>query len=338
MEYHADDKETLRVLKMQDEHLQRLSQQSSLQADELHSMSSRIERLKKMADDAAQKQGITLPEEHHYPIPNATPAYPSLDLSSVPSWEQLLEQAELQGITPDVTMEDLLTGDQIHYALSEVRRIHESFDTITGLQQRDIAFLAIATGIQLARWTFIPKIVSQLKRFSQQANGPALVVKAVLQQIKQTPEAQRFERAMQSDLFVSQAQQLATLGTLDHIGQQAAMPLIINMTITALHLMQYDATMDGPYEYYEARTRKVLTLSNLLASASNLTLALSTEQLQRIDLGGLLVTGVRSLQDLAFITHLKERFMTQHLDEAYAEQLQDIDNHFKNTNKTLQQQ
>jgi hypothetical protein len=127
-----------------------------------------------------------------------------------------------------------------------------------------------------------------------------------------------------------QAQQLASMTDLMLIGRQAAFPLMVNMAVSLLHGLMYNPEKDGPRAFYDARTRKILLLSNLFASGSNLTFTFAAEQWHKLDICGLLVTGTRAIQDLAYLTNLEDHFLKQQLDKVYEKELQDIDSHFKN--------
>jgi hypothetical protein len=144
------------------------------------------------------------------------------------------------------------------------------------------------------------------------------------------PVTQAFSPEMVGDLYKAQFSELAAMRDITIIGQQAAIPLIINMAIGLLHGYMYNPETDGPREFYDARTRKILLLSNLFASGSNLTFTIAAEQWQKLDIGGLLVTGTRAVQDLAYLTNLEDHFMKQQMDKVYEKELQDIDSHFKN--------
>ena len=133
-----------------------------------------------------------------------------------------------------------------------------------------------------------------------------------------------------SVLYQSQMQQLASIRDVTLVGQQAAIPLIINMAVGLLHSFMYNPEKDGPRSFYDARTRKILMLSNVMASSGNLALAAGTENWLKLDIGGLLVTATRAMQDLSYLTALEDEFMKHHLDKALEQELQDIDSHFLN--------
>ena len=447
---HTDDeRRTLRVLKMQEGDLSRLQEQTGSHTQQLSQMDDKLSELKRRASAIAQEEGVELPEEHHLP---STPSHQKekIALSDIPSWQSLEQRADEAGISQNITIKDLLTGKEISYAQSEVKRINKEFLSRTRLTRSDLTFLAIATSIQAARWTMTPKIAGQLgktgriiaalspsamamleqkpdtklltlidetnqefiaeaeeihegpksweeileqrdempdKAFDndsmnwlfgivnkitgthtgsnfastdavtgQSVSTPGMLAEA-LRSIKDDPRrltaavysqcaqerategnpidvlapmTEALQPGMESELFQMQAQQLASMTDLTLIGRQAAFPLMVNMAISLLHGLRYHPEKDGPREFYDARTRKILLLSNLFASGSNLALALASEQWHKLDIGGLLVTGTRTIQDIAYLTNLEDHFLKQLMDKVYEKELQDLESHFKN--------
>ena len=132
------------------------------------------------------------------------------------------------------------------------------------------------------------------------------------------------------NFWVSQMQQLASIRDVTLVGQQAAIPLIINMAVGLFHSFMYNPATDGPRAFYDARTRKILMLSNIMASGTNLALTAGTENWLKLDVGGLLVTATRAMQDLSYLTALEDEFIRHNMDKALEETLQDVDSHFLN--------
>jgi hypothetical protein len=71
-------------------------------------------------------------------------------------------------------------------------------------------------------------------------------------------------------------------------------------------------------------------MSNLMASSGNVALTATTEAWMKLDLGGLLVTATRAMQDVSYLTALEDEFLRQHMNKALEKELQDIDSHFLN--------
>ena len=107
------------------------------------------------------------------------------------------------------------------------------------------------------------------------------------------------------------------------VGKQASYSILINFITAIIHGMLYDESTDGSLSLYQVRTRKILSYSNLIASASNVIavavmeiIGVVTENpdmmkkgLKYFDIGGLLVTCYRLLTDHKFIKEVKLEFI-----------------------------
>lgn len=97
------------------------------------------------------------------------------------------------------------------------------------------------------------------------------------------------------------------------IGKQASYSILINTLIAMLHGAFYDDSMDR--HLYEARTRKILMYSNLIASTSNLIfvggnmICGNESAIKLLDVGGLIITVYRVATDTEFIRKLKAEFI-----------------------------
>lgn len=452
--YEADDRETLRVLKMQQADLERLQRNSDAQREHLGRMGQRLDDLKRRAKALAQDEGAELPAERHLPV-GAQPA-PSgrMQLDEVAQWEQLVQRANAE-VGGTVGVDDLLTAKEVKKSEAEVLRIESDFAHLTGLNAADQAFLATATTIQLTRWMMMPKLVGAIgktarllallspatmglltrqgtgggnvaltdevnKAFQEEAgwndasashanrswedilhDGSSLndrpfsndalnwlfgiinnitgtrtmgdfttfdaatgetvktagIFADAFRSIKEDwlrlpaavyaqfardkaaagesadplePLAETFSPEMLSDLYTSQFAQLTAIQELTIVGQQAAVPLVINMAVGLLHGFLYNAAKDGPREFYDARTRKILIYSNALATASNMTIVAASQNWAKLDVGGLIVSGLRIAQDTAYIASLKDKFIASQMDKALEAELRHIDSHFVN--------
>ena len=82
-----------------------------------------------------------------------------------------------------------------------------------------------------------------------------------------------------------------------------------NMIITLLHGLFYDTNKKKSRDIYEIRTRKILLISNVIASSSNVITTYITANPKKLDIGGLLVTIARLFSDVRFITKIKKDFI-----------------------------
>lgn len=108
-----------------------------------------------------------------------------------------------------------------------------------------------------------------------------------------------------------------------NVGKQAAYATLINTIISMIHALFYDESVDGNEKLYQVRTRKILSYSNVIASASNVIAVAITEAvacitenpklakkgLSYLDIGGILVTCYRLVSDQKFIKQVKTEFL-----------------------------
>lgn len=99
------------------------------------------------------------------------------------------------------------------------------------------------------------------------------------------------------------------------VSRSMAMSSLINMIVAAVHGLFYDESKYHNRDIYEVNTRKILSCSNAIASASNIIYVavsayLGNERaLNKLDVGGLIVTIYRLLSDSKFIREVKEEFV-----------------------------
>ncbi|MGC7873328.1 hypothetical protein ACPUYX_17615 [Desulfosporosinus sp. SYSU MS00001] len=99
------------------------------------------------------------------------------------------------------------------------------------------------------------------------------------------------------------------------VTRSATISILINALIAAIHGLFYDKSKYSDREIYEVKTRKILSYSNLIASASNVIYVAASSYLgdkntlKKLDLGGLIVTIYRLIKDVKFIQQVKEEFV-----------------------------
>lgn len=99
------------------------------------------------------------------------------------------------------------------------------------------------------------------------------------------------------------------------VSRSMAMSSLINMIVAAVHGLFYDESKYHNRDIYEVKTRKIISYSNAIASASNIIYVavsayLGNERaLNKLDVGGLIVTIYRLLSDSKFIRAVKEEFV-----------------------------
>ena len=116
-------------------------------------------------------------------------------------------------------------------------------------------------------------------------------------------------------------------GNLLDVGKQAGYAALINFMIGCLHRLCFSINnnsdefkMDN--KLYEVRTRKILLLSNLLASSSNLVYVALTHDAKKLDVGGILITITRLFSDVRFITKIKQEFIEDKINSKFEQELE----------------
>ena len=97
------------------------------------------------------------------------------------------------------------------------------------------------------------------------------------------------------------------------VGAQAGLSILINFIIKSLHFLYFDGNVDNQQELdlYEVKTRKILSYSNAIASGSNILYVALSQDIQKLDIGGIMVTIYRLISDHKFITSIKKEFLEQ---------------------------
>ena len=78
-------------------------------------------------------------------------------------------------------------------------------------------------------------------------------------------------------------------------------------------------------ELYEVKTRKILLISNAIASTSTIINAAITENPKNLDIGGLLNTVSHLWIDIRFITKIKKEFIEAEIQKQFQMELDELD-------------
>lgn len=95
------------------------------------------------------------------------------------------------------------------------------------------------------------------------------------------------------------------------VGAQAGLSILINFIIKSLHFLYFDGNAENQAELdlYEVKTRKILSYSNAIASGSNILYVALSRDIQKLDIGGIMVTIYRLITDYKFIKSIKKEFL-----------------------------
>lgn len=118
------------------------------------------------------------------------------------------------------------------------------------------------------------------------------------------------------------------MGNVIKVGKQAEYAILINALIGMLHGLCFDEKVDGNYNIYSVRTRKILSYSNMIATSSNVVAVavasiigivsenpeLVKKSVNYLDIGGIMVMIYRLISDQNFICEVKKEFLSQEWD------------------------
>ncbi len=138
-----------------------------------------------------------------------------------------------------------------------------------------------------------------------------------------------FSESLAGDLYKSQYDLLCSIKDIAIIGQQAYWSILINMIVGLVHGIFYNPKTDGDRKLYEVRTRKIICISNALASAGNIAYSAATENWKKLDVGGILVTLYRLFTDINFMTRVKKEFIEHEMDKVLEKEIKELDSYFE---------
>lgn len=93
------------------------------------------------------------------------------------------------------------------------------------------------------------------------------------------------------------------------VTKQAGYAMMINTFVAMLHGLLCTSDLEIDRKLFEVRTRKILSVSNLLASTSNVIYTAASRNIKKLDFGGLAVTLYRLLTDQKFIASVKYEYI-----------------------------
>ena len=127
-----------------------------------------------------------------------------------------------------------------------------------------------------------------------------------------------------SDLYKNGYDALCMGRDIKIIGTSFVVSKLIDIIIGLVHGLFRDANEDK--KLYEARTRKILLISNSIASTSSIIATAITENPKALDIGGLLNTVMHLFTDIRFITKLKKEYIEGQISGQLQAKLAEIDN------------
>lgn len=110
------------------------------------------------------------------------------------------------------------------------------------------------------------------------------------------------------------------------VGTSYVVSLMIDMIISLVHGLFREE--DVKKELYEVRTRKILLISNSIASTSTIINAAITKNPKKLDIGSLLLTVTHLFTDVRFMAKIKDEFIHAEIDKKLQKELEEIDRMF----------
>lgn len=139
------------------------------------------------------------------------------------------------------------------------------------------------------------------------------------------PFFETFAPEFAGELYKAQYDALCLHRDIKIVGVSAAVSAVMDMIISLIHGLFYNPKSGISRDLYEVRTRKILLISNSIASTSSIIYSAVTQNPKNLDIGGLLVTITRLFSDVRFMAKIKKEFIESEIDKQLQNELADID-------------
>lgn len=136
-----------------------------------------------------------------------------------------------------------------------------------------------------------------------------------------------FENLILNKSTVEKLTHYINMGDIIKVSGQAVSAIAINWLIAALHglsLSNKDDGLEFCSEMHQVRTKKILLISNAIATSSSVIQAAITKNPRNLDIGGAAVLVYRLFTDTKFISNLKQEFMSSELAKIYDQRVQGL--------------
>lgn len=204
----------------------------------------------------------------------------------------------------------------------------------------------IETGVNSKRDAFknqasMGKILyySKEKLFNQGATGKAIIGVSLLKEIEHLKSDVNSKNSLGIPIINTISPQFASelanygidTGNVISVGKQATYALMIDTFISmlynffnALTIENYNSLVELDKKMLDIRRRKILLVSNLIASSSNIIYSVVTNDYKKLDIGGILVTISHLFLDVRFMTKVKKEFVENIINEDFERRLNEI--------------
>ncbi len=138
------------------------------------------------------------------------------------------------------------------------------------------------------------------------------------------PLLEVFSEELAGELYKSQYDSLCLLRDVKTVAKSAMISILIDMVVGLVHGFFYNPDKDGEKKLYEVRTRKILLISHVLSSASNVIYCTIMKNPKKLDIGGLLVTIGRLFLDVRFIRRVKFEYINSRIDAEIQQEIEKL--------------
>ncbi len=148
------------------------------------------------------------------------------------------------------------------------------------------------------------------------------------------PVLSTINESFATELYKSQYDALCFARDAKFVAGSAGISIILDMIIGLIHTLFYDSKKEPDRHLYEVRTKKILLISNMIATSSSVIAACITENPKQLDIGGLLVTIAHLFSDVRFIARVKQEFVESQIQERVQAVLDEVDEMYSQYNGT----
>lgn len=139
------------------------------------------------------------------------------------------------------------------------------------------------------------------------------------------PVLSTFDESFATELYKSQYDSLCFARDAKFIAGSAGISILFDIIIGLVHSLFLNPKKDKNKSLYQIRTRKILLISNAIASSSNIIATGITKNPKNLDIGGLLVTISHLFTDLRFISRIKQEFIESEMQKRLQVELDELD-------------
>ena len=136
-----------------------------------------------------------------------------------------------------------------------------------------------------------------------------------------------FNETFASDLYKKQYDALCFSRDVKIVTTSYIVSIFIDMIISSVHSL-FRSELEEQ-KLYSVRTRKILLVSNTIASTSSILNAYITKNPKKLDIGSLLLTITHLFTDVRFMAKIKDEFIHNEINKKVCQELEETDKIFR---------